>query len=133
MSPGALLHGACQGSSQQNRGLQGSAERRCVRKWNGLVENGTGCAGLPWHAVCIEFPAQSRRFSTPDTKETAMIEKGKGGEGNREADRRYRKGVSETVEHTSEKERSEKARNMSGEVLDKARQAEEKGKSRARK
>jgi hypothetical protein len=62
-----------------------------------------------------------------------MIEKGKGGEGNREADRRYRKGVKETVENTSKEERGKKARNMSREDLDKARQAEEKGKSRARK
>jgi len=62
-----------------------------------------------------------------------MIEKGKGGEGNREADRRYRKGVRETVENTSKEERGKKARNMNREDLDKARQAEEKGKSRARK
>ena len=62
-----------------------------------------------------------------------MNEKGKGGEGNREADRRYRKGVKETVENTSKDERGKKARNMSREDLDKARQAEEKGKSRARK
>jgi hypothetical protein len=62
-----------------------------------------------------------------------MVKKGKGGEGNREADRRYRKGVSETVENTSEEERSKKARNVSRDELNKARQAEEKGKSRARK
>lgn len=61
-----------------------------------------------------------------------MIEERKGGEGNREADRRYRKGVEETVKKTSEEERSERARNLSREDLDKARQAEEKGKSRAR-
>jgi hypothetical protein len=62
-----------------------------------------------------------------------MIQKGNGGEGNREADRRYRKGVKETVENTSEEERSKKARNVSREDLGEARQAEEKGKSRARK
>jgi hypothetical protein len=62
-----------------------------------------------------------------------MKQKGKGGEGNREADRRYRKGVKETVEGTTEEERSEKARDLSREELGKARQAEEKGKSRARK
>lgn len=61
-----------------------------------------------------------------------MIEERKGGEGNREADRRYRKGVEETVKKTSEEERSKRARNLSREDLDKARQAEEKGKSRAR-
>lgn len=62
-----------------------------------------------------------------------MIEERKGGEGNREADRRYRDGVKKTVEKTSEEERSSKARDVSREELDKARQAEEKGKSRARK
>jgi hypothetical protein len=62
-----------------------------------------------------------------------MTQKGHGGEGNREADRRYRKGVKETVEDTTEDERSEKARNVSGDELKKARQAEEKGKSRAKK
>ena len=61
-----------------------------------------------------------------------MIEERKGGEGNREADRRYREGVEETVKKTSEEERSKRARNLSREDLDKARQAEEKGKSRAR-
>jgi IMP dehydrogenase/GMP reductase len=76
---------------------------------------------------------RSRIFQHPDAKEPVMIEKGKGGEGNREADRRYRKGVKETVENTSKEERGKKARNMSREDLDKARQAEEKGKSRARK
>ena len=62
-----------------------------------------------------------------------MTQKRNGGEGNREADRRYRKGVRETVKGTSEEERSEKARNVSREELKEARQAEEKGKSRARK
>jgi hypothetical protein len=62
-----------------------------------------------------------------------MKQKDNGGEGNRKADRRYRKGVSKTVEDTSAEERSEKARNVSREELKKARQAEEKGKSRARK
>ena len=62
-----------------------------------------------------------------------MTEERKGGEGNREADRRYRKGVKETVEKTSEEERSSKARDVGHKELDKARQAEEKGKSRARK
>ena len=56
-----------------------------------------------------------------------------GGEGNREADRRYRKGVDKTVRDTSASERSRKARDLSDEELRKARQAEEKGKSRARK
>jgi len=62
-----------------------------------------------------------------------MKQKGNGGEGNREADRRYRKGVSKTTEDTSAEERSEKARDLSQEELEEARQAEEKGKSRARK
>lgn len=62
-----------------------------------------------------------------------MNKRDNGGEGNREADRRYRKGVDKTVEDTSASERSRKARDLSDEELRKARQAEEKGKSRARK
>jgi hypothetical protein len=83
----------------------------------------------------MPFASNSLRNRTDfqHAKETEMTEKGKGGEGNREADRRYRKGVSETVEKTSEEERSNKARNVSREDLDKARKAEEKGRSRARK
>ncbi|HUD95983.1 MAG TPA: hypothetical protein VMO24_00465 [Woeseiaceae bacterium] len=62
-----------------------------------------------------------------------MKRKDNGGEGNREADRRYREGVSETVKKTSDEERSKKARDVSRDELEKARKAEEKGKSRARK
>lgn len=62
-----------------------------------------------------------------------MKQKSNGGEGNRKADQRYRKGVGETVEETSSEERSKKARDMSEEELQKARQAEEKSRSRARK
>jgi hypothetical protein len=62
-----------------------------------------------------------------------MNKRDNGGEGNREADRRYRKGVDKTVKDTSASERSRKARDLSEEELRKARQAEEKGKSRARK
>lgn len=54
------------------------------------------------------------------------------GEGNREADRRYRKGVRETVEETTEDERAEKARDMSPEELEAARRAEEQGKAKSR-
>lgn len=61
-----------------------------------------------------------------------MKQKDNQGEGNREADRHYRKGVRETVKETSPAERSEKARDVSQDELRKARQAEEKGKSRAR-
>ena len=53
------------------------------------------------------------------------------GEGNREADRRYRKGVRKTVAETSEDEREDWAR--SEDNLDEAREAEEEGKSRARR
>lgn len=62
-----------------------------------------------------------------------MKRKDNGGEGNREADRRYREGVSETVKKTSDEERSKKARDVSRDELERARKAEEKGKSRARK
>ena len=61
-----------------------------------------------------------------------MTKEENGGEGNREADRRYRKGVRRTVDKTSDSERSRKARNMSKEELEEARQAEEKGRTRAR-
>jgi hypothetical protein len=62
-----------------------------------------------------------------------MKQKDNGGEGNREADRRYREGVSKTVKKTSDEERSKKARDVSRDELEKGRKAEEKGKSRARK
>ncbi len=61
-----------------------------------------------------------------------MKQKGNGGEGNREADRRYREGVSETVKKTSDEERSKKARDVSRDELEKGRKAEDKGKSRAK-
>lgn len=62
-----------------------------------------------------------------------MKRKDNGGEGNRAADRRYREGVSQTVKKTSDEERSKKARDVNRDELEKARKAEEKGKSRARK
>lgn len=55
------------------------------------------------------------------------------GEGNPEADRRYREGVRQTVEDTSEAERADEARQLSDEDKAKARRAEEEGKSHARK
>lgn len=60
-----------------------------------------------------------------------MTEKNQG-EGNREADRRYRKGVQETVADTTEEEREDSARNISDEELEQAREAEERGRGRAR-
>lgn len=54
------------------------------------------------------------------------------GEGNRKADRRYRKGVQESVENTSESEREQKARDLSEDELQEARSAEEKGRARRR-
>lgn len=55
-----------------------------------------------------------------------------GGEGNREADRRYREGVKKSVRKTSESEREERARDMDEDEVHSARGAEEKGRSRAR-
>jgi hypothetical protein len=60
-----------------------------------------------------------------------MAEKNQG-EGNREADRRYRQGVRETVRETSEEERAEQARNMTPEEQEAARRAEQEGKDRKR-
>jgi hypothetical protein len=54
------------------------------------------------------------------------------GEGNREADRRYRRGVRETVRDTTEDERADRARNLTPEELEAARQAEEQGKAKKR-
>jgi hypothetical protein len=54
------------------------------------------------------------------------------GEGNPEADRRYREGVKKTVESTTADERAEEARNMTTEEKQSAQRAEERGKSRAR-
>jgi hypothetical protein len=54
------------------------------------------------------------------------------GEGNPDADRSYRKGVRETVEHTTEEERAERARDLSPEEERAAREAEERGKGKAR-
>jgi hypothetical protein len=51
---------------------------------------------------------------------------------NREAEERYRKGVKKTTEELGEKERAKRARDVGKKDLEKDRQAEEKGKSRAR-
>ena len=54
------------------------------------------------------------------------------GEGNREADRRYRRGVQETVRETTEQERAEQARKMTPEEQAEAERAEQEGKARKR-
>ena len=54
------------------------------------------------------------------------------GEGNRTADRRYRRGVRETVEETTEEERAERARDLTPEELEAARRAEDAGKAKKR-
>lgn len=54
------------------------------------------------------------------------------GEGNREADRRYRQGVRETVRETTEQERAERARNMTPDEQEEAQRAEQEGKARTR-
>jgi hypothetical protein len=51
---------------------------------------------------------------------------------NRQAEERYRKGVKETTEKLGEKERGKRAREVGKEDLAEDRQAEEKGRSRAR-
>jgi hypothetical protein len=55
------------------------------------------------------------------------------GEGNREADRRYRQGMRETIESTDADERAEQARDISDKDLNEARAAEDDVRSRARK
>ena len=54
------------------------------------------------------------------------------GEGNREADRRYRRGVEETVRETTEEERARRARDMTPEEQEAAQRAEEQGKAKKR-
>jgi len=54
------------------------------------------------------------------------------GEGNKEADRRYRKGVRRTVEKTTAEERAEDARRMSRTEREEAEAAEKEGRSKAR-
>ena len=54
------------------------------------------------------------------------------GEGNRAADRRYRRGVRRTVSETTEEERAERARDLTPEEQDAARRAEEQGKAKKR-
>ena len=55
------------------------------------------------------------------------------GEGNREADRRYRKGVRKTVANTTEEERERQARDLTPEERMEANRAEEEGKSHAKR
>jgi hypothetical protein len=66
------------------------------------------------------------------THKEADMEKKNQGEGNREADRRYRNGVRKTVEQTTEEERARRARDLTPEEQEAARRAEEEGKSRKR-
>ena len=54
------------------------------------------------------------------------------GEGNRDADRRYRKGVKKTIEQTTPEERAEEARDMTPEEREAAERAETEGKRHAR-
>ena len=60
------------------------------------------------------------------------VEEKNQGEGNRDADRRYRKGVQETVRETTEEGRAEQARNMTPEEQEEALRAEREGKARKR-
>lgn len=63
--------------------------------------------------------------------ERDMNEKNQG-EGNREADRRYRQGVRETVRQTTEDERAERARELTPEEREEAERAEREGRERKR-
>lgn len=55
------------------------------------------------------------------------------GEGNPDADRRYRDGVRKTVDNTTAFERAERAREMTTTELEEAQEAEEEGKDHAKK
>lgn len=54
------------------------------------------------------------------------------GEGDREADRRYRKGVQDTVNKTTPEERAERARDLTPEEQAAAREAENAAKAKKR-
>ena len=54
------------------------------------------------------------------------------GEGNREADQRYRRGVAETVRETTEEERARRARDLTPAQQEEARRAEEEGEAKKR-
>jgi hypothetical protein len=54
------------------------------------------------------------------------------GEGNPEADRRYRDGVQKTVRETTEEERAAEARDLTADQRREAEEAEEKGREHAR-
>jgi hypothetical protein len=74
-------------------------------------------------------PSLQRR--SVDQMEIAMTDKNQG-EGNRDADRRYRRGVRKTVQETTEEERADRARDLSPEEQEEARRAEEQGKAKKR-
>jgi hypothetical protein len=75
-------------------------------------------------------PSLHRRQSFIDM-ERDMNEKNQG-EGNREADRRYRQGVRETVHDTTEEERAKRARELTPEEREEAERAEREGRERKR-
>src|SRR5690606_25291082 len=89
--------------------------RSRVNHWRSLpASSGT-------HFALIRVNATSStgvQFNSINAEETRMDRKRNGrngGEGNREADRRYREGVRRTVDDTSEEERSEQARDLGAE------------------
>jgi hypothetical protein len=60
-----------------------------------------------------------------------MSDKKLQGEGNYDADRRYRRGVRKTLSETTEEERGKKARSLTGKEKKDARSAEAEGKRRS--
>jgi hypothetical protein len=68
----------------------------------------------------------------PTNMERSAMERKNQGEGNREADRRYRRGVRETVEETTEEERARRARDLPPDEQEAARAAEEQAKAKKR-
>jgi hypothetical protein len=81
-----------------------------------------------WHRHCSSFININVKVTDMTQKQHSENQ----GEGNREADRRYRKGVRKTVEETTDEERAADARALTGEERDDALEAEEDGKSKAR-
>jgi hypothetical protein len=84
--------------------------------------------GERWHLHCHSVITINVEWKDMKQKQDSENQ----GEGNREADRRYRKGVRKTVEETTDEERAADARALTGEERDEALEAEESAKTKAR-
>jgi len=84
-------------------------------------------------AAATGTPFASNPDDSFSTEDPEMSKDGMQGEGNYEADRRYRRGVKKTLEKIGEEERSEQARSMTEKERREARAAEVEGKRHSRR